>query len=260
MNQFSALEPKKHSQIKLNSGIDIQAISQLNQTAITVEEFVPSSSSYPVFFLKNSQIGNFSSAALMGFKPTENLFVGQDTETLTKVAYLPNTLTLLPFSLVNDPEDQSKLTIGVNESSQLIEQGSVVDGDDCYALFEGEDNMTPSVQLQKIEQYLMAYYQAEMTTQQFIAELNKHQLIQELEITLTFADEQTETLRGLYTINEESLNQLDDEIKLQFLQQGFYPPIHAMLASITQINRMIQLHQKQEIENPVANVNMKIVA
>jgi hypothetical protein len=64
-------------------------------------------------------------------------------------------------------------------------------------------------------------------------------------------------IKGIYTINESALRLLSDVLVIDFNQRDYLMAIHAMLASLGQVNRLIKLHNGSE-EPKIAGVQMRI--
>lgn len=248
MPSFEVLSNSSHSQITVIPEIDFSAFQYLNQTSITVSEFAGLSCSYPLFFIKDPQFGSLQSIALLSIKSPHDEAVISTSEThlpvnpyfLTgdgcNIASLPTSLMLHPFSLVHDPSDETKLTMGINTSSTLIQP-------DGLPLFNSDGSA--SEYLETVEQNLSQYFNDQLLTQNVTEQLIRLNLLQEFDVTVNYANHLSTTLKGLYNINEERLMQLNDNDKLNLLNNGVLAAIYAMLASINQLNRLIQLHNQQ---------------
>jgi hypothetical protein len=247
MTTFTPLKKALKKTLTISKGLDWHDISLQNQALISADEFVPSSSSYPLFFTKNSHNGNFSSIALLGLQQDNIFFNGQLSN---DVAYLPKSLSLLPFGLGSDPDSEQQMTSCINLHSQLISLGG-------KASLLNDDGSNKE-RLTHINQALSAVFDAHVSTEHFIAELLKHNLLMELELHINCDNGENKVIKGLYSINEEKLSQLTAEQKLLFIERGYYPPIMAMLASLIQINRMIKLYSQKNIMD-INSINMKVV-
>ena len=95
--------------------------------------------------------------------------------------------------------------------------------------------------LKNIQQSLGRLYENERMTDKFITELIDNELIQELELNINSASGENKKLVGIYTVNEEKIAGLADDKVLDFHKRGLFVPIHAMLGSLSQVNRLIQL-------------------
>jgi hypothetical protein len=248
MNKFMPLKNVLTQTTKLSQQLDWRDIARQSRADITVEEFVASASSYPIFFIKNSHSGKFSSTALLGLTQDNVFFDGSPS---TSVAYIPKSLTMLPFAFGVDEQNDNQLTICINTDSQLLNQPS------GEPMLDAKGEETDYIKT--VQQRFASLYKDNVITERFIDALIKLNLLVELEIQIQLDNGQKQTLKGLYNINEEALGALSDQQKLTFLSQGYYPPIMAMLASLAQINRMIALYDQGSAIS-IKGVNIKAIA
>ncbi|HEY0339631.1 MAG TPA: SapC family protein, partial [Steroidobacteraceae bacterium] len=73
------------------------------------------------------------------------------------------------------------------------------------------------------------------TTKLFIARLLELKLIEPMEIEVGFDDGTLRNCVGLYTVNQEVLARLPDEVVVEFFRRGYLRLIHLMIASLKQI-------------------------
>jgi hypothetical protein len=247
MTTFTPLKLALQEKLNIKNELDWHDISLQNQALISADEIVSSSSSYPLFFTKNSHSGNFSAIALLGLQQDNIYFNGQLS---SDIAYLPKSLTMLPFGLGPDPDNENKMTSCINLDSQLIS----LDGKASLL----NENGSESERLTQVNKALSGIFDAHVSTEYFIAELLEHNLLMELELNVNCDKNENRVLRGLYSINEQRLSQLSPEHKLLFIERGYYPPIMAMLASLVQVNRMIKLYSRDNVMN-INSINMKVI-
>ena len=88
----------------------------------------------------------------------------------------------------------------------------------------------------------------EKLNEKFIKELADNDLLLELEVRISFASGETKKLVGLYNIDEKKVQELSDDKVLDFHKRGLFIPIHAMLGSVGQINRLAQLRNQSDSE------------
>ena len=69
----------------------------------------------------------------------------------------------------------------------------------------------------------------------------EHNLLHASELSVNLGDEGKQKLNGIYKVDEEALNNLSDEVVLTLYQRKYFPAIYAHLASLSQINRLLQL-------------------
>ncbi|MGK0268580.1 MAG: hypothetical protein ACI8Y3_001197, partial [Paraglaciecola sp.] len=70
-------------------------------------------------------------------------------------------------------------------------------------------------------------------------------------------DSSSMKIKGVYTINQSALRLLSDALVIDFNKNDYLTAIHAMLASLGQVNRLIKLHNGSE-EQKIAGVQMRI--
>ena len=256
MTTFTPLTQVLQQTITLGTELDWHDISQHNQALISAAEFVSASSSYPIFLTKNSHNGTFSAMVLLGLQQDNIFFKGQASH---HIAYLPKSLSMLPFGLGPDPDNEQQLITCINVNSELVNQSGAApllsnEGSSSARLTSAR---LTSARLTQIDQELSAIFQEYVTTEHFIAALLEHQLLQALVLNVNGDNGETTTIKGLYSINEQRLKQLTTEQILLLIERGYYPPIMAMLASLVQVNRMIKLYEKNS--GSVQSVNIKVL-
>lgn len=245
MQKLTLLSAQSHQQLHLKDGLDFDAFNHKQTALLTVHELAAASSSFPLFLIKNTTTSQFESVALMSLV-NQNVFFAQSTT--VNVAYLPLSLQLLPFSSMVNPEDANNMMVLIDENSSLLS----TDTNNTTALFQADGNAGQGI---IAKQNAMAQFaQQQLTTTEFIKQLVDADLLKELTLEITFSNGEKSTLKGLHTIKEEQLSQLSEEDKKRFEARGYYPAIFGMLASLTQMNRMLQLHNQQSPEQLISNM------
>ena len=80
-------------------------------------------------------------------------------------------------------------------------------------------------------------------------------MLSNLSITLHFENGEPRESTGLMTINEDKLAQLNADIIHQLHTQGLLMTINAMMLSLRQYNRLVQL--TKNANNPVVKIGLK---
>ena len=80
----------------------------------------------------------------------------------------------------------------------------------------------------------------ENETQEFIQALLEHELIEAMSFDITFEDQSEQRIQGVYTINEEKLNNLSDEALITLHKKSMLKPIYTMIASMGHVYSLIQ--------------------
>ena len=121
-------------------------------------------------------------------------------------------------------------------------------------MFDGEIPPQSFLQVQNAFAYYRTY---EIETQKFVAQLLKYNLLTEIDLVIQYVNNSSMKIKGIYTINQSELRLLSDDLVIDFNKKDYLAVIHAMLASLGQVNRLIKLHNGSE-EQKIAGVQMRI--
>ena len=243
MANFTPIKKDQHKSLKVANNRGLEHIANQHLVGTNAKEYNQLALSFPLFFIKEADV--YRSVALLGLQSGENLFFQNDK--MNAIA-IPQSLALTPFSLGLDTEKENTLTACVDLDSPYV-------GDDKdLALFDDEGN--DSDLYKSIQESLGNLYENEVMTEKFIKELAEQELLQEYELLINLATGEKKRLVGLYGIDEKKLNALSDEKALDFHKRGLFIPIHSMMVSMGQVNRLVQL-RNEHTENKVAGIKLQ---
>jgi hypothetical protein len=235
MANFVPVRKEQHQNLKLAGKRDLAHIAGQHIVTITAAEYAQASSSFPVVLVKNPDSPRYRSVAMLGLESGENLYY-QDTK--WSGLALPQSAGMAPFALGLDPDKENTLTACVDLDSAFVGE------DQELALFEADGK--ESELLSNVQNSLGRLYENEKMTENFIKELEENDLLQELELNVDLATGEKKKLTGLFTVNEEKVKSLADDKVLDFHKRGLFVPIYAMLGSLGQVNRLVQLRNLSE--------------
>ena len=172
---------------------------------------------YPILFSKDANTGQFYCGAMLGFDEGENLFLNAWREL---EFYRPLSLQRIPFYAQG-----SELAIDLDHPRVGAEGGK--------PLFD--ELGQPTKYLQSIMLAFQDLKPGIETTKLFIARLLELKLIEPMEIQVGFDDGTQRNCVDLYTINQEVLSRLPDELVVELFRRGYMRLIHLMIASLKQI-------------------------
>lgn len=247
MTNIVAIKKEQHQNIKVAAQRDLRQFADQHIAPVTVREFAQAATSYPIVFVKEPESNQFRTVAMLGLEAGENLYLNEEK---WQAIYVPQAFSLVPFSLGLDPDKEKTLTSCVDLDSPFVGE------DKEHALFDAEGNETDF--FKNIHDQLGRLYENELTNQKFMQVLVENDLIQELELVVTFADGQSKKLVGIYGINEKNLQNLSDDKVLEFNKAGTFMPIHAMLTSAGQVNRLAQLRNTSDNPQKIANIQYSV--
>jgi hypothetical protein len=238
MANFVAIKSDKHQNLKISQKRNLAHVQNQHIVTITASEYAQSSASFPIVLVKNPDSPRYRSVAMLGMESGENVFYQDDKWSALSV---PQSIGMAPFALGLDPDKENTLTACVDVDSEFVGE------DKDLALFEAEGK--ESELLTNVQNSLGRLYENEKMTENFIKELEENDLLQELELKIDLSTGEKKKLTGLFTVNEDKIKSLADDKVLDFHKRGLFVPIYAMLGSLSQINRLVQLrNQNNEVQ------------
>lgn len=235
MANITPIKKETHQNIKIAAKRDLSHVENQHIAPITAPEFSQAGTSYPVVLVKDQGSERYRSVVMLGLEAGENLYHKDDS---WNAVYIPQSIAMAPFSLGLDPEKEKTLTACVDLDSKFVGE------DQEHELFDAEGNDTDF--LKGVQDSLGRLYDNEVMNEKFIKELLDNDLLMELELNVNFASGETKKLVGLYGIDEKKVQALSDDKVLDFHKRGLFIPIHAMLGSVGQVNRLAQLRNQSE--------------
>jgi hypothetical protein len=201
---------------------------------LTVEEFPMAQRHFPIVFSSGDEPVPL---ALLGMNEGVNVFV-DDEGALTSTIYLPAYARRYPFMLAKLRPDADELSLCFDPTSGLVGEF-----DEGAPLFEGEE---PSEATKATLQFCEQFEVAGQKTASFVAELKKHDLLMDGELTLqTEGQDQPFVYRGFRMIDENKLRELRGDVLRGWNQNGLLPLIYAHLFSLELVRdifgRQVQL-------------------
>jgi hypothetical protein len=188
---------------------------------------------YPIFFQKDPNTGKFFPMILLGFEQGENLFLGPDG---WEPPYVPMSILRGPFLIgyqtSPDHVDGRQAVITIDMDSPLIT--SQEDGEPLFLEHGGS-----APYLENLTQLLEDIQLGLEMNESFIAALTDNDLIESVTMSVTLNNGAQRQLLGLYTINEDRLNELDGEIVAALHKAGHLQSIYMIMASHSQFNDLL---------------------
>jgi hypothetical protein len=216
MTQIVLLDKQAHRSLKVDGRASAAYGDDRHFVQVTVNEFPLLVVHYPLFFSKNANTGEFYCGVMLGFKEGENLFLEEWEE---REFYRPLILQRGPF-YAQGPE----LAIDLDHPRVGAESGK--------SLFT--EYGQPTRYLQSIIWAFQDLKPGIETSKFFVARLLELSLIEPVDIDVEFEDGSTHKCLGLYTVNQETLSRLPDEVVVELFRRGYLRLIHVMIASLKQ--------------------------
>lgn len=217
---------ERHIDARLLPGSDIAEYAQVQHVKLGLHEIGDAAADYPLAFLKDAASGQFRLVAVFGLAAGTNSFLHGD---FWQAVYLPEEIVAAPFSIAGAAGE-----LCINEASARV---STDTGD---ALFTADGNEAPV--LQQIRTTLGRLEQGRTAADQLIAALVVLKLIRPISVTVQFNTGPTEVIQGLYTPSPVQLRAIEPAALLDLHNRDFLAPTYTILQSLSQFNRIRQLH------------------
>jgi len=216
MTHIVPLNKETHRSLRVDARAAAAYGDNQRFTHVIVNEFPHLVVHYPILFSKDANTGEFYCGVMLGFDEGENLFLEEwrDLE-----FYRPLGLQRVPFYAHG-----SDVAIDLDHPRVGVEGGT--------ALFTefGE----PTRYLQSIIWAFQDLSSGITVTRYFIARLLELKLIEPISIEAEFDDGVTRDCAGLYTVNQEALSALPDQVVVELFRRGYLRLMHLMIASLKQ--------------------------
>ncbi len=243
-----AVKKEQHQNLKVANERDLSHVANQHIAPVTVREFPQAATSYPIVIVKDPDSERYRTVVMLGLEAGENLY---HDDKRWQAIYIPQSISLVPFSLGLDPDKEKTLTACIDLDSPFVGE------DKDQPLFDADGNDTEF--FKNVQEQIGRLYENEVANENFVKILLENDLLQELELNVAFNNGEKKKLVGLYGINEEKFHALSDEKVLEFYKLGLFTPVYAMLTSAGQVNRLAQLRNASENPLKVSGISYGLV-
>jgi hypothetical protein len=233
MPQLTPITNQTHSEKSWTRFSTYTFAAKDNLAPLVAAEIPKAASSLPIAFARHQD--RFFLAAVLSLTPGTNLFVSPTGQWLGR--YVPSAFRGYPFRLAK-AEGQNDLILCVDEDSGLV-------NDDKAAgepFFDEQGQLAQS--MKDVMDFLSQIEHNRTVTNAAVAALAEAGLITEWPLKIKDGD-QEKPVTGLYRIDEEKLNALDDEQFLKIRKSGALPIVYAQLLSMNNMQTLEQLAKAQ---------------
>lgn len=254
MSTYIPLDSKTHKDLAIRFDKSFSHAANFNLVNLGFNEIASISSCMPVVVTAKDANTPETLAAVVGWPEFGNLFCGDKTarDKQWHGHAVPLSIQSYPFNYAVEKE---KLTVLFDSNTpSLIDRDTTTSSSTTTAPLFASDG-TPTVTLKQYQSMLANLASGGAQANAYINALNELSLLSPLSVTLHFKNGDVRESSGLMTINEEKLAQLDADTVHKLHTQGLLVAINAMMLSLRQYNRLVQL--TQSADNPIVKIGLK---
>ena len=236
MTQFIALDGSENTQdLRISLHTKHYGFAKsLNALPVTQSEFELACKHYPIVFIAaNAEETVLQPVALLSLTPNDNWFVHAD-QSWEPYHYIPAFAKKHPFQLGVD-ESQQRYVVYVDGSYSGLSTGTEA-VEDSMAFFE---NGEPTPYLEQLSQALRTLHMELEQTQLWVMRLKEKGLLLQRTITTTVG-EQSEQLAGVWVVDTDKLDELDDTELAQMYHNGTLALIEQHRLSLSNLDLLAQ--------------------
>ena len=233
MANHALLNNVDHKDLKIITSRSADYGDNVMSTMTFADEFRSVQAHYPIFFVKQSDTGNFQAVAVFGFEEGENLFLDANG---WDASYIPLTIERQPFLIgfqaaTGGGSGERQTVIHVDMDSPRISQS------EGEAVFLEHGGLTPFIE--RINSVLHTIHEGVDRDSAFVDALLEFDLLESFTLDVELNDGAKYRMAGFYTINEEKLGELDGEALAKLNRAGHLQPIYMVIASLSNIRDLI---------------------
>ena len=233
--KYEVLNNVDHADLFINSQFKPGFGYDFNLASVFPVEYIRLQSHYPIFFTHDKENNFYQSVAMLGFEENENLFL----ESKGLLTALPLSIQRIPFYIGKRtkieggiPVDEKNLTIDVDHPSVNQDSGNRI-------FLEHGGN---SDYLNHINRVLVTIDESIKELEQFSQLLSSLGLFEPLNLSIDLDKNNNNfNIKGLWTINETKLKNLEEKSISELHKKGFLQHIYMIAASIGNMNNLIHL-------------------
>lgn len=240
MANLVAVDNKNHRKLQIDASKLALHGADLNMIPVLMSEFSSVAVQYPIALTKNGDTGEFVFIALLGFEAGENLF-WQNGE--WQGLYLPMQIRRQPF-FVGQPKENNQATTQSGDHIVCIDsQSPAVTNEGGMAIFD--ERGLDTEYFQEAKACLAHILKGEAENKILIDNLQKMDLLQSMSLKITFINQVSTHLNGLYTVDKDKLAKLNDEQVLHLHKLGLLAAAHTLSTSLTHVQTLIDLKNQR---------------
>ena len=247
MTTLTALTSEKHGDLRVIPSSRLQIAQAQHVINVKANEVALSASTFPVFITRNPSNGRLALTAVLSFEEGKNLFTRGGG---WSAIFEPVVLRTYPLFLMATDSNEKGYCVGIDEASNAFSR------EDGERLFD--DSGQPSHYHDRVFRMLEAGIADEEQTNLFLHKVDELGLIKPVDLLVTYASGEAKTIQGLITVDEDRLKTLSAEQVAELNSSGYLFTLHALLMSLSQLNRLIRLNNSDEELEEIRQAKLQV--
>ena len=247
MTELVELSPANHRNLKVAYDSVLELAKTQHMINLRVNELGQAASGLPIFITRMESRGSWVLSGIAGLELGKSLFVENGE---WQASYQPTAMQTHPFYLMQSPTDEKKFTIGIDEQNNAFSE------EEGEALFDENDKAT--VYLSQVSAILEANIKNDIQSHEFTQKLDELGLLRSIDVLVEYANGTVNTLKGLYTVDEDKLKSLPIEQFDDLRSRGYLPPVYAILLSVFQLNTLLRKNNKVDGSSKVKQIKLEV--
>ena len=236
MSNHQILDSKTHLDLRIDTSAGASLGDGVMATLVVPDEFRRVQAEFPIVFRRDVENGQFSALALFGFEAGENLFV---SEGRWDAGYKPLSLAIQPFLI-------GQLQTGEGQVHVNMDHPRISTSGEGTRVFDEHGQATPY--LERIAEMLGELHVGYQASGDFIAALERHQLLEPFSLEVPLSDGSQHSLVGFHIVDEENLRALDGDALADLHGAGHLMPIFMALASLSHFSELVARKDKKQTD------------
>ena len=238
MASIQRLDNNTHRYVRIRSGYGANLWPPHQMVPVVPSEFASASGCYPIFLTKQGTTGLFEFSVLLGIATGENLFIDAAGNW---DGYVPLNVRRHPFGIstrsegLTASERRNLITIDL-ESPRVSDR----EGDLIFSERGGH-----GVILQRANAALAALFDGTSQSAQLTELLLEFDLVEPIQVSAALDSGEVFKFEALYTVNEERLRALPDQVAGEFSRSGAFKLIYLQLQSLQKFDALVALKSRR---------------
>lgn len=236
MAKVQIINNQQHKHLRCNAEYRAELGYAMGAVMVLPHEIPEVQREYPIFFRKHGETGALFPNAMLGFHPSENLFL--DGAGNWVAHYVPLSAAKGPFMIGFQPDQSGEETPVICADLEDARIGSGY-GEQLY-----DEKGEPSAYLNRVSSVLRSLHEGSANIQKMIEAFLEAELLEPVKLDISFKNGESLVFTGAYTIPEEKLLELSAEKLHKLNQQGFLGLAHMISASLNNVQKLIEIKNK----------------